>query len=334
MPVSESFLLERKTAIGGSDVLHLVNLPPYGCTRRLWYDKRDIPPDFPQKQNRHMERGSAMEPFAKTKYALETGREIREVPWKLDASLPYIGCHADGLINCPTPERHGGLGLLEIKCPTARYYYSVRSKVDPPNEANLQAQWGMMTHGLRWGSILLFSADAWQMRYWDVEGDDQMQSDLRTLGVEFWKTLKRTADNPHERLDPNDSRCRSCPWRKTCQGLDEGGEEDQSETLAAAAHKAGELVMCNEAEADQTMAHFLAAQAARKGAQEAYEIAKAQLMGMFPHPGRIVCGVGEARLSVVRKKPYTAEYKETTYPLLRVIAKVEEFADDGDVEDY
>jgi hypothetical protein len=78
-------IAERKKAIGGSDIPHLVGLEPFGCQRRLWYDKKGVPEDFPQQTNRHMKRGSAMEEFAVTEYYETTARHVRRgIPWKLD----------------------------------------------------------------------------------------------------------------------------------------------------------------------------------------------------------------------------------------------------------
>src|SRR5262245_38151315 len=54
----EKFLEQRKLGIGGSDVAHLFNEPPYGCSRRLWLEKRGIPPDYPESPTDIMERGN------------------------------------------------------------------------------------------------------------------------------------------------------------------------------------------------------------------------------------------------------------------------------------
>src|ERR1019366_2024927 len=90
-------LAERKKAIGGSDALHLVGLAPFGCQRRLWYDKKGNPEDFPFRGNRHTQRGDVMEDIAKEEYGNITARSIRRVPWKLHPRIPRVGVHVDGL---------------------------------------------------------------------------------------------------------------------------------------------------------------------------------------------------------------------------------------------
>ena len=57
----EQFLKERAEILGGSDMVHLLGLEPFGCQRRLCYDKSGIEPDFPEETNADMRRGAAYE---------------------------------------------------------------------------------------------------------------------------------------------------------------------------------------------------------------------------------------------------------------------------------
>jgi predicted phage-related endonuclease len=188
MPLTERQLKERKSAIGGSDVPALLGLPPFGCTRRLWYDKKGVPEDFPFRGNRHTRRGEVMEEIAVMEYFEHTARGVRRgIPWKVDDEIPYFGVHADALQEI---EECGPKSVLEVKCPSARWFFASRHKPDPPNEAMAQLQWGMMVHRLRAGTVLMFCADQWALKWWDVGNDDMMQSDLRAIGIKFWSTLK------------------------------------------------------------------------------------------------------------------------------------------------
>jgi hypothetical protein len=322
-------IAERKKAIGGSDVLHLVGLAPFGCTRRLWYDKKGVPEDFPFRGNRHTKRGDIMEEYAVDEYACMTARGIEKVRWKLDDEIPYFGVHADRLqeiIEC------GPKSLLEVKCPTSRWFYACRNRPTPPNEATLQAQWGMMMWRLREATVLMFSADAWMAKWWDIKNDDLMQSDLRTMGIKFWASLKK-ADPPYAKLESHDPRCRECPWRNKCHGLpkDMKGYDPDFE----AAEGESELLAVNSDEADAAMLEYIAAKAVLSDAKAQHEIAKAKMIGIFPRPGRIDTHLGTAKLKTVYRGEYTAVVKPTTYPLITVKQKVEDPYDaEGDIETY
>ena len=53
----------RKTGFGGSDAHHYANIEPYGCARRVVYDKMGVPADYPFTGNNHTERGIWLEPI-------------------------------------------------------------------------------------------------------------------------------------------------------------------------------------------------------------------------------------------------------------------------------
>ena len=58
---SEDWLARRRKGIGGSDWQDVLGLDPWGCARRLWYDKRSTPHDFPRRYTGAMKRGHKLE---------------------------------------------------------------------------------------------------------------------------------------------------------------------------------------------------------------------------------------------------------------------------------
>lgn len=324
----EKFHAERRKAIGGSDVPSLLDLAPYGCGRRLWYDKKGIKPDFAPVQNAHMKRGLNLEDVAIEFFYETTARSVARVPWKQSAAEPWMACHADGLI-----ENAGGYRdtLLEVKIPQARVYYQVRSKIEPPMEASLQAQWGMHVWDVKQGVVQLFSPDAWNHATWDVVADAQVMEDMIKLGRRFWEGLKK-ADSPHSRLAPTDRRCQECPWRKTCQGLPQRGEKNAWGDFDpdCEALKVGPLrPSASKKDMEEAAGDLLASQKALKSAKAANALAKARIEGMLVEPGYVDLDVGRVSLKVIRRKAYTATVEETTYSQVSVKPKVEEM-DDAD----
>jgi hypothetical protein len=322
-------LAERKTAIGGSDVLHLVGLPPFGCTRRLWYDKKGVAEDFPFRGNRHTRRGDVMEVIARCEYEAHTVRYTRIVPWRLHPTIPYFGVHADGL---QRSDEEGPDSVLEIKCPTSRWFYACRNKPEPPNEAALQLQWAMMCWETTQGTVAMFSADAWMLKYWDVDVDREMQGDLVDIGKDFWATLKMT-HNPHVKLEATDPRCRECPWRATCQGMPKDTKDFDPDWQAA--EDESPRLTVGGPEVDEAMLQYVASKRNLEDAKAVHEISKAKVMGLFPVEGIIQTAFARAKLKTVYRGAYATTVKATSYPLLTVKQmKEEDYEDAGDIETY
>ena len=75
----EQFLKERLTGLGGSDIHHLFYEKPYGCSRKLWYEKTSQQPDYPVIASNIMKRGNKLEQLIRDEYVLRTERKIRRV---------------------------------------------------------------------------------------------------------------------------------------------------------------------------------------------------------------------------------------------------------------
>ena len=69
--------MDRTRFIGGSDLGHIVNAPPYGCARKLWYQKRGVQPDYEIEFRGHLIRGTKLEPLIVEEYQARTGRKVR-----------------------------------------------------------------------------------------------------------------------------------------------------------------------------------------------------------------------------------------------------------------
>jgi len=219
---------DRATAIGGSDAHHLLGLEPYGCCRRLHYEKAGVEADFPEAVNFHMERGTRLEDVAADVYAEETGRTLRKIAQLRHPRLPFMAANVDRLISCPDGDPYAGRGdgVMEIKVPTLQNWYRIKATGLNPS-AFVQSQWGMaVSQQLCWGSVAVFSPEYMRCLVFDCERDDEICKDFEPLATEFWthvaaarKNRKGHTDNPYPLLDDGDRRCVKCPWRKRCKGL-------------------------------------------------------------------------------------------------------------------
>ncbi len=69
--------MTRTGFIGGSDLGSIVNAPPYGCARKLWYQKRAVEPDYEVPFRGHLLRGVKLEPLIVAEYVAKTGNKVR-----------------------------------------------------------------------------------------------------------------------------------------------------------------------------------------------------------------------------------------------------------------
>lgn len=325
MPLVErsEFHRERAAAVGGSDVPHMLGLEPYGCERRLWYEKKGVGPDFPFEGSRATRRGAALEEIAVREFELETRLQTWEVPWCTYPGAPHIGVHIDRAVLDPTREPHG-MGVLEVKCPSARNYYAMLRN-GPSQEAQVQLQWGIMCWERTWGCVWAWCADQWVGRRWDFAADQEVQDQLKHVAGNFWTLVQGMADNPFKKLPVEDPRCRRCPFRARCQHLGRSDDGGQIELPL------DEEVVVEDESAFDLVAEVLALRKLRNDADRDYETAREKLMARFSGPGAIRCSLGTARLTRVERKGYSVAPKE--YLTLKVTAnpKADEAFRDSEV---
>lgn len=257
-----TFEEERRTGIGGSDVHHLFNLEPWGCRRRLWYEKRGQGPDFPVVLNAAMKRGTRLEDVAVEEYQSHTGRKTRRMSMRRHKTHPWLIVHADRSVRAEGQSRPG---VLEVKVPG--YHEFQRVKEEGMRDSYiLQLQHGCLVTGRPWGSFAVFHADSWSLLHWDSERDDSLCKEIVAVASDFWRQVENGP--APERLDPDDGRCHSCPFRTSCQG---------DALLAAAKPPANGSKYEPAPELDDLANEYLEVKRLASEADELFEAAKAKL---------------------------------------------------------
>lgn len=206
-----AWLAERRKGLGGSDIQHIFNEEPYGCARRLFYDKRDEPKDFPEEETAIMQRGTRLEDLVAELYAERTGRTVEKRGSIVSETHPWARVSPDRAI--VGDER--GEGTLEIK--THNDWMFRRVKRDGLLTGHiLQLQHALFVTGHAWGSYAILHPDSWSLLYFDVPRDDALIRGIIAGGERMWRTVEHgPAPDP---LPTIDKRCRTCPWRTTCRG--------------------------------------------------------------------------------------------------------------------
>jgi putative phage-type endonuclease len=223
-------LEERATILGGSDMEHLLGLEPFGCQRRLAYDKTGIPADFPFQGNADTERGARLEEIAVEEFEKQTGESCRK-RGLIHGQEPWEACHIDREI---TLDGRIGHGVLEVKIPSSWNFQILSRQPELPEAYQVQLQWGLAVTGWNWGAVWIWSPDKWKGRCQPYNRDEQKIAFLRRAAGFFWTDRQVWIDRKEfradpfehiERLDPFDRRCVNCPWRRKCQNLGDFPQE-------------------------------------------------------------------------------------------------------------
>lgn len=263
----ESWLQERRRGIGGSDVDDALGEPPYGCARRLAYEKLGIPADYPEDHALLYRRGNDLEPLVCQRYTEETGRKVVRRPTAVHPTVPWARVNVDREIlgasdvTVVTPEgekelHEPGVGVLEVKTTAAAAYARVRREGLPPSHV-LQLQWGMWVRNRRWGSFAVLNPETWELATFDVAFDPDLIARIEPFIQRVWDQIQHEQLPP--KLDPSDKRCLRCAWRRSCQG----------EALAQAVLPSAERDI--EAERDDSLLELFTDRAEVKRAVDEYQ---------------------------------------------------------------
>jgi len=98
---------DRTKYLGASDLHNIFNCKPYGCARRLYYDKVE---PIELEQNFNMRRGHIFEKLALTLFEIKGVGKI--ISYQPELEKGFMKCHLDSIV-----EYNGRKMPLEIKCP-------------------------------------------------------------------------------------------------------------------------------------------------------------------------------------------------------------------------
>lgn len=198
----------RKGFIGGSDVQHVLSIPPYGCARLLWYKKCGFQPDRPFETSGVMTIGTVMEEWVADQVAEITGWRLIRRGARSDGAL---GVHIDREVQKAreTP------GVAEIKVIGDNVFWSwMRDGV--ALGYMLQLQHGMMLWERDWGIIGAWNRDSGgKPHVFEFEYDSKLAELVRSEIEAFWSMVESRTPPPP--LEPRDDRCDGCEYGATCR---------------------------------------------------------------------------------------------------------------------
>lgn len=233
----QQWLAERKKGVGASDIHQLLDLEPYGCSKRLFLEKVNFPPDYEPEDKAIFRRGKMMEPIILQLVADE----------HLDMSITAAGDSRHGAVSHHRASPDGiavtmtGEALvIESKTAGERAWRKMIAE-GLPDAYIAQLQWSMHVCDTKRGMFAVLWPDAWKFRSWIVERDQAMIDDIVERVDAFWARVKRakehdTMEQAPPALAPGDPRCQRCIYRTSCQGkalieATERGSEGRSDLV-------------------------------------------------------------------------------------------------------
>jgi predicted phage-related endonuclease len=263
--------MDRTRFIGGSDLGHVVNAPPYGCARKLWYQKQGVEPDYEVEFRGHLIRGTKLEPLIVEEYQERTGRKVRRTGSRFGEEDWQAGAMDRMIVG---DER--GPGVLECKTANERAFRSFM-RDGLPLSYQLQIQWYMGLAGYKWGAFAVLEPSNWRFETFEVSFDPSAYELVREMATQFWAMVGGCGEP--DRLPVSDKRCGKCEFRHSCQGaalLDRVDVDEDAETIAGLGSIAAE---------------YLALRDVRDEAEEAMEALKADAAAMIGDaPGGVAPG--------------------------------------------
>ena len=204
--------MDRTKHIGGSDLGDIFNIAPYGCARRLFYQKAGVQPDYAIRSSGAMKRGKKLEALVAEEFAEATGRKIRRCkparglnPWEIgNLDFEQVG------------DTGKGPGTLECKT-AGEKRFRVFLAEGISTDYRLQNNWYMGLKRYAWGSFAMLEPSLWGFDWFDISFEQDAFQMSREAAERWWRNFEQgiLAD----RLHPSDDRCGECAWRYTCQGI-------------------------------------------------------------------------------------------------------------------
>lgn len=209
--------MDRTKGIGGSDIHHLFNIPPYGCRRGLWYEKLGVEADFPFMGNDATRRGKRFERFVIQEYEHERNKTVIVGEKETEFAQGCFSAHLDGIIYEPYEEGNVTHGVLEAKVPGMNAYLEIK-KNGLPERYVMQMQWYLGITGYKWGEFAIFWPDGFKFLFFEAKPDEDLIRLLQDAASGFWEDNVKNKEEVLRLPDINDKRCKSCPWRLKCRG--------------------------------------------------------------------------------------------------------------------
>lgn len=200
---------QRQGFIGGTDIQHVLGLEPYGCARRLWYQKTGVPQDREFRRTGPIVAGKLMEDGI-----ADMVTEARP-DWKIRRKRASANGHELQRVDRAIVGQERGPGVLEIKTVSDRVFWDWK-RDGVPLRYLMQVQWYMRVLGWKWACIAALNRDTGQLDLYEIEARPDLMKVVAEK-VDWFMTHHVAQRVAPAWLEERDARCESCQWEPTCQ---------------------------------------------------------------------------------------------------------------------
>jgi len=237
-PGTKEWLEARKEAIGSSDAADLFQVDPYGCRRKLIYDKGLEPTDWEELPNRYMKRGTALEDVVAREGFAQKDMSVfrvldREAIGTAEAKEirkehPWLKSNLDRRLKSPDDSLEGP-GVGEVKTGGDSTAKPILKSHELPDHWYLQVQHQLLFTGWKWADLVFCHPNSWEFRHFLIYPDTSVtQDEMLVQGDRIWAAAMsyREGDPGQKewilerfpRRDIKSKACASCAWHQTCHG--------------------------------------------------------------------------------------------------------------------
>ena len=171
------WLLLRKKGIGGSDIGAVCGLNPYRNAIQVYQDK--ITDQVEEIDNEAMRQGREFEDYVARRFMEATGKKVRRANFMFfDEERPYMLADVDRMV---VGENAG------LECKTASPYMADKwadGKIPLAYQLQCMHYMSVMNADRWYIAVLIYGRE---FKYYVIERDEQMISDLRAIEEDFWK---------------------------------------------------------------------------------------------------------------------------------------------------
>jgi len=171
----ETFLLDRKLGIGGSDVAPIMNLSPYSTPLDVYRDKMN-PEIIYEEESEDLKRGARVEKYILQEYCEVNGLELEtNLPPFIDPEYPFMR----GNIDAKVVGQNVIVEAKSTKCPIAKWEEGI-----PEYYRTQVAYYAMLSNTERVDVPVLFSN--WQYACFTYWRDLEYEARIRQAVIDFW----------------------------------------------------------------------------------------------------------------------------------------------------
>jgi len=203
-----------------ADVPDVFNLPPYGCARRLYFQKIGEPAidqcSVDDEQSRKAKL-KVYDPFIFNVYTKTTKRVTRVPNPQIFVNLryPFIFGDTDRLQNNKKPG-HGKYVPLEIRILDRVSFYEIRKNGLPDQYYTFILHHLMIAKNAQWASVAFFCPDVMEMKVFDITYDESTAAEVINAERAFWSSVQSKKEIMVDACDNRKENCPLCGYRHYC----------------------------------------------------------------------------------------------------------------------